>query len=113
MIVIHDSFFEIAIPNNTEYAIFSKDYFLDSEGNIIDETGRTDVYEYGDIIITTARTKYTIERVYAAYDYVAAIIRYIDKNIHEPVIIINMGKLNENWDYHHEGALIVQEIQNR
>lgn len=46
MLIIKSLFYQIAIPDNESYAIYSKDSFVDEDGNILDET-------YGDIIIQT------------------------------------------------------------
>lgn len=76
MLIIR-SFFYVTIPSNEEYAINTNDYYLGHDGNILTDTDRTDVYEYGDIIIQTSRVKYIFKRVYFAYDYAVRIMEYI------------------------------------
>lgn len=67
MLIIKSLFFQIAIPNSEAYAIYTSDYYLDKEGALVPmDSGRTDVYEYGDIVIQTAATKYIIKKVYSA-----------------------------------------------
>lgn len=107
MIIIKSLFFQITIPSDEEYAIFSNDYYIDCEGNVFDKPAldKLDVYEYGDIIIQTARVIYIIKRIYSAYDYVANIIHYIDEHINDSIIKIDMSELNENWYDHHDETI--------
>ncbi len=54
MLIIKSLFFQIAVPKEEEYAIYTNDYYLDKDGNLVPKnTDRTDVYDYGDIIIQT------------------------------------------------------------
>lgn len=62
MLIIRSLLYQVTIPSNEEYAIYTNDYYLDRDGNVLTETDRTDVYEYGDIIIQTSRVKYILRR---------------------------------------------------
>ena len=48
MLIIRSLFYQVTIPSTEEYAIFTNDYFVDAEGNVLTDTNRTDVYEYGN-----------------------------------------------------------------
>ncbi len=110
MLIIKSLFFQIAIPNSEAYAIYTNDYYLDKEGALVlMDSGRTDVYEYGDIVIQTAATKYIIKKVYSAYDYAAKMIDYIGEHRNDDVIYINMYDLNEYWEYH-SGDLEIENL---
>lgn len=99
MLIIQDYSFQIAIPSNEAYAIYSNDYYADKEGNILTEIDSlSNVYEYGDIIIQTSSTKYILKKVYTAYDYVSEIIRYIEKHRDDDVIFIDLYELDGRWE---------------
>lgn len=109
MLIIRSTFFQIVIPDNEPYAIYSIDYYVDKDGTILTETDRSDVYEYGDIIIQTPSTKYIMKKVYSAYDYAAQIIDYIEEHRNDDQIFIDMYKLNKRWEYH-EGTFEIEPV---
>ena len=110
MLIIKSLFFHISIPKEEAYAIYTNDYFLDNDGNPVPmNTDRTDVYDYGDIIIQMVSTKYIIKKVYSAYDYAAKMINYIGEHRNDDVIYINMYDLNEYWEYH-SGDLEIENL---
>ena len=100
MLIIRSLFYQVTIPSSEEYAVFTNDYYVDADGNVLTDTDRTDVYEYGDIIIQTSHSRYIFRKVYSAYDYAARIMDYIKEHRGESIIYIDMEDLNENWDYH-------------
>ena len=102
MLIIRSLFYQVTIPDNVEYAIYTNDYFLDKDGNLVTEIGRTDVYDYGDLIIQTGSAKYIFKKVYSAYDYAVRIMEHIKAHREDKVIYINMEELNEFWDEHPE-----------
>lgn len=91
------SYFNIvSIPiHSTEFAIYTRDYFIDKDGVVFDEITHGDVYEYGDLIIETPSVKYIFRRVYSAYQYCAEIIRKIHGQEMQLIISIN---LDEDFD---------------
>ena len=110
MLIIRSQFYQVTIPSTEGYAIFSNDYFIDPDGNVLTETNRTDVYEYGDIIIQTSHSRYIFKKVYAAYDYAVRIMDYIKEHQGENVIYIDMAELNENWE-NHSGSFEVETLK--
>ena len=111
MPIIRSLFYQVAIPSTEAYAIFTNDYYVDKKGNVLTETDKTDVYEYGDIIIQTSHARYIFKKVYSAYDYAVRIMEYIKEHQGEKVIYINMSDLNENWD-DHSGSFVVETLNN-
>ena len=109
MLIIRSLFCQVTIPGTEAYAIFTNDYYVDKEGNVLTETDKTDVYEYGDIIIQTSNSRFIFKRVYSAYDYAVRIMEYIKEHQGEDVIYIDMAKLNENWEYH-SGTFAVESL---
>lgn len=109
MLIIRSLFYQITIPSNEEYAIYTNDYYLDQDGNVLTDTARTDVYEYGDIIIQTSRVKYIFKKVYSAYDYAVRIMEYIKEHREDGVIYINMEELNSHWE-DHSGTFEVEQL---
>lgn len=112
MLIIRSLFYQVTIPSTEGYAIFTNDYFVDDEGNILTETDRTDVYEYGDIIIQTSHSRYIFKKVYSAYDYAVKIMDYIKEHQGENVIYIDMADLNKNWD-NHSGSFVVETLKSK
>ena len=110
MLIIRSLFFQVTIPRTEGYAIFTNDYFIDADGNVLTEINRTDVYEYGDIIIQTSHSRYIFKKVYSAYDYAVRIMDYIKEHQGEDVIYIDMAKLNENWE-NHSGSFEVETLK--
>ena len=111
MLIIRSLFYQITIPDTMEYAIYTNDYYVDTEGNVLKETDRGDVYDYGDIIIQTGNAKYFFQRVYAAYDYAVKMMEYIKEHLKDEIIYLNMAELNENWDCHFgSGSFLVEKI---
>ena len=86
LLIIRSLFYQVSIPSTEGYAIFTNDYFVDDEGNVLTETDRTDVHEYGDIIIQTSHSRYIFKKVYSAYDYAVKIMDYIKEHQGENVI---------------------------
>ncbi len=109
MLIIRSLFYQVTIPSTEAYAIFTNDYFVDEQGNVLTETNRTDVYEYGDIIIQTSNSRFIFKKVYSAYDYAVRIMEYIKEHREERVIYIDMADLNENWEYH-GGSFVVEKL---
>ena len=110
MLIIRSLFYQVAIPSTEAYAIFTNDYYVDKEGNVMSETDKTDVYEYGDIIIQTSNARYIFKKVYSAYDYAVRIMEYIKDHQEENIIYVNMSELNENWD-DHSGSFMVETLK--
>lgn len=110
MLIIRSLFYQVAIPSTEAYAIFTNDYYVDKEGNVMSETDKTDVYEYGDIIIQTSNARYIFKKVYSAYDYAVRIMEYIKDHQEENIIYVNMSELNENWD-DHSGSFVVETLK--
>ena len=110
MLIIRSLFYQVAIPSTEAYAIFTNDYYVDKEGKVMTETNKTDVYEYGDIIIQTSNARYIFKKVYSAYDYAVRIMEYIKDHQEENIIYVNMSELNENWD-DHSGSFMVETLK--
>lgn len=110
MLIIRSLFYQVTIPSTEAYAIFTNDYYIDKEGNVLTEANKTDVYEYGDIIIQTSNSRYIFKRVYSAYDYAVQIMDYIKEHQGENIIYIDMANINENWDYH-SGSFVVETLK--
>ena len=102
LLIIRSLFYQVAIPSSEEYALFSNDYVCDAGGNVITDSNRSDVYQYGDLIIQTSHAKYIFKKVYCAYDYAVRIMECIKNKYRqgESVIYIDMADLNEFWDDH-------------
>lgn len=109
MIIIKSLFNVVCIPDQMEYAVYTKDYCLDEEGNICEDLENMDVYEYGDLIIETPQKRYMFQKTYAAYDYCARITEEIKKQRHNPVIYVEMETLNDNWNCH-RGTFVVTSL---
>ncbi len=107
MIMISSLFQMISIPSDAEFTVYTKDYYIDEEGKIYQEFPHSKVYEYGDLIIETASTKYIFHRVYSAYDYCACMIRRILEQKENPVIYINLDELNEAREFRAEDGFEV------
>ena len=110
VLIIRSLFYQVTIPSTEGYAIFTNDYFVDAEGNVLTDTNRKDVYEYGDIIIQTSHSRYVFRKVYSAYDYAVRIMEYIKAHQRENVIYIDMAELNENWE-NHSGSFVVETLK--
>jgi len=112
MLIIRSLFYQITIPDNEPYAIYSTDYYVEKDGTVVTETDRTDVYEYGDIIIQTPSTKYILKKVYSAYDYAVRIMDYIKEHRNDGLIFVDMSDLNKYWE-HHEGTFEIEPVVQR
>lgn len=104
MIQISTLFELIHIPTEAEFSIYTKDYFLDTDGNTYYEMPHDDVYEYGDLYIETTSTQYIFRRVYSAYDYCSKILDMLRKWNGEGFISIRLESLNEVTKFHAEGG---------
>lgn len=97
MITIRTFFSEISIDNKKEYAIYDESYEADEYGYPLprdsEDVKTGNCYSYGHIIIETERKRYTLKKVYSAYEWVADLLDYIDSNRHEENIFINMSEL--------------------
>lgn len=107
MLYIKSLFHLVCIPDNCEYTIYTHNYELDKEGNLVEDLSRGDVYCYGDLFIETPNRKYVFNRLYAAYDYCAKIISSIEEQKNNPVIFVEMETLNECFNDHHKGSFEV------
>ena len=94
----------IQIPTNTEFTIYTKDYFVDKEGNCFGNPPHTRVYSYGDLYIETNSAKYIFHRVYGAYDYCARILDLLRKWNGTGSISIQLETLNEVTPFCPEGG---------
>lgn len=108
MIIIRSLFYQVTISDNDSYGIYTIDYDLDEDGNVV--PSGLDTYQYGDIVIQTSAVRFIFKRVYAAFDYAVRIMEEIKEHCQEPVIYINMEDLNENWEYH-GGELVVEPVK--
>lgn len=108
MLILATMFEMICIPLNTEYSIFTNDYYVDKEGHTYKEADRPNVYEYGDLIIETPTTRYTFFKVYAAYDYCAKILEIIKKRCLWSAIQIQLEELNPVMGFRHEGPFEIK-----
>lgn len=110
MLIIRSLFYQITIPSNESYAIFTNDYYIDTDGNVLTKANKTDVYEFGDIIIQTSSSRYVFKKVYSAYDYAVRIMDHIKEHQGENVIYVDMADLNENWE-NHSGTFEVETFK--
>lgn len=97
MLIIYDTYFQICIPDNVEYAIYVNEYYKDAIGNIYKEASVPNLMIFGDIIIQTSATKYIISNVYLAFDYVMKLISAIKVQQFNQIITVQMTDLNERW----------------
>ena len=105
MIQLYSYFYFVSVPiQNTEFSIYTRDYYIDKEGVIFDEMPHGDVYEYGDLIIETPTAKYIFRRVYSAYQYCADIIRKINEQKMQPIISINLDEAFNMREFRAEGG---------
>ena len=93
MLIIRSLFCQVFVPTDKEYAIFSKDYFMDENKNIIDHPDANDGVPYGDLYVATAQADYVFKRVYACYEVVARVIRCIQEHKYDPVIYVDLDAL--------------------
>ena len=100
LLIIRSTFYQVTIPRSEAYAIYTNDYFLDTEGNVFSETENYDVYEYGDIIIQISSSRYIFKKVYAAHDYAVRIMEFIKDYQEDKAIYIDLANLNKNWVNH-------------
>ncbi len=107
MLQIYSLFNLITIPGNTEYVIYTKDYYIDKAGVVYEKMPHGDVYEYGDLIVETPSFRYVFRRVYAAYDYCATLIRMITEQKDQNVITINMDEDFQHREFRAEKGLEV------
>lgn len=107
-VIIRSFLYQITLSDHESYAIYTVDYDCDAEGNIV--PSGLDTYEFGDLIIQTSSMRFTIKKTYCAYDYCVGILEEIRERYLDPVIIIDMEKLNKNWPYH-AGELIVEPLK--
>ena len=102
MITIRALFSEINISNSEEYAIYKKDYAADRFGNPLpdnsEEVKLGHFYEYGDIIIETVSKRYTLTRIYCAYDWLVALLDQIDAKRNDGDVFIDLNQLIELSD---------------
>lgn len=105
MLQLFSLFYMISIPiRNTEFSVYTKDYYIDKNGLVYAEMPHGDVYEYGDLIIETPTAKYIFRRIYSAYQYCAEIIRKINEQKMQPIISINLDEAFNMREFHAEGG---------
>lgn len=104
MLMISTMFELICIPEQTEYCIYTRDYYIDREGTVYEKMPHGDVYEYGDLIIETPQLRHIFRRVYAAYDWCAGIIRRLREAEPGEKICICLDELEEARDFCAEGG---------
>ena len=117
MLTIRTLFYEFKIDNSKEYAIYEESYKANYLGQPLDpdsqevETGK--YYEYGNIIFFTETKKYSITKVYCAYEWVVELLDFIDSKKNDENIFINMNslvKLDDDYKEFECGEIYVESI---
>lgn len=111
MIQISTLFELIQIPTESEFSIYTKDYYVDQDGNTFDKAPSGEVYAYGDLYIETVSTQYVFRRVYAAYDYCATLLEMLREWNGEGSISIRLESLNKTTEFFAEGGF--EKLQKR
>lgn len=93
MLIIRSLFYQVCLPSNSEYAIFYKGYLLDRNENVIASPDMIDGVSYGDLYVATAQADFIFKRIYACYEVVARIIRYIEEHRYDQVIYVDLDTL--------------------
>ncbi len=108
MVFIMSLFNMVYLPTNSEFTIYTEDYYIDDDGQRYDVMPHGNVYEYGDLIIETPQKRYIYRKIYSAYDYCATLIQKIKEHRSDPVILIDLDELNEVRGFQAEGGFEVQ-----
>ena len=77
MIIISSLFDMFHLPRKCEFSVYSRDYYIDEDGQQFDEMPHERAYEYGDLVFETLNTRYIFKKVYSAGGYCASIIQQI------------------------------------
>lgn len=99
----------IAIPRESAPIFDSKDYLVDSKGNIVTPSFRGDSFSYGDLILETKRASYIFYKVNAAFDFPYKIQEQIQRSVNEICVMINLDQINPQIGFEMEDFLVLEK----
>lgn len=64
MVFIMSLFNMVYLPTNSEFTIYTEDYYIDDDGQRYDVMPHGNVYEYGDLVIETPQKRYIPQGIF-------------------------------------------------